>query len=270
MAYWKDTYEFEDSIEHEYKYAGNYGAKGEKRAEKKKPTKEQIARQNQTNRVIRMRRLIKANFKEKDYWCCLQYPKGFRLPLKEVKKDVKEFLRLLRKEYRARNKELKHIKRLEIGKYGGIHAHIIVPRIWTAQTDIILDECWQKAISKRKIRTEGLLDYKTIYEYGGYQALAEYICKIPKEESKEYQQLCLFPVEEQKQLLSVSTSRNLIRPEPKRKKYSHWTMRRILENGPKPRDGFFIDKDSIICGINPYTGMSYYKYTEIRIRGETA
>ena len=43
--YVKKTYRFKDSIEHEYSYAGKYGARGEKRSPKKKPTKEQIKRQ---------------------------------------------------------------------------------------------------------------------------------------------------------------------------------------------------------------------------------
>ena len=46
MAYSKKIYRFKDSNEYEYTYAGKYGAKGEKRAKKKKPTREQIQKQN--------------------------------------------------------------------------------------------------------------------------------------------------------------------------------------------------------------------------------
>ena len=40
MAYHRDLWEFADSAEYEYKYAGKYGAKGEKRRARKKATPE--------------------------------------------------------------------------------------------------------------------------------------------------------------------------------------------------------------------------------------
>ena len=272
MAYSKKIYRFKDSNEYEYTYVGKYGAKGEKRAKKKKPTKEQIKRQNQKNKEIRCRRLIKANFTVGDLWCCLKYPQGYRIPIEEVKKDLKKFLKMLRKNYKDKGKELKFIYRMEIGARGGIHIHILVNRIWHTQTDLILLKAWEEVLRRRKItrkRAAGLLDYKSIYDSGGYQSLAEYITKQPVEDSEEYKQLSLFVPVQQKILLSISSSRNLIRPEPQRKEIKHWTMRHMLEDGPKPSKGYYIEKDSIICGINPYTGMSYLKYTEVLIRGRT-
>lgn len=269
MAYIKKIYRFRDSNEYEYAYAGKYGAKGEKRAKKKKPTKEQVKRQNQRNREIRYRRLIKANFTRGDLWCCLKYPKGYRMELEEVKKDLRKFLKMLRKDYKDKGHQLKFIYRMEIGARGGIHIHILVNRIWHAQTDIILLKAWEKVLELRKIprkRTKGLLDYKSIYDSGSCQGLAEYIVKQPEEDSEEYRQLSLFAPVQQKQLLSVSSSRNLIRPEPEVKKVRRFTMRGIVENGPKPKKGYYIDKDSIVSGTNPYTGMNYLKYTEVRIR----
>ena len=78
MAYTRDTWMFPDSIEHEYKYMGKYGAAGEKREAKRNPTKEQIRKQNQWVREKLMRRLIKANFSPNDLWVTLKYPKGCR------------------------------------------------------------------------------------------------------------------------------------------------------------------------------------------------
>lgn len=272
MAYSKKIYRFKDSNEYEYTYVGKYGAKGEKRAKKKKPTKEQIQRQNQSNRETRYRRIIKANFRPGDLWCCLKYPKGYRISIEEVKKDMRKFLGMLRKNYKDKHSELKFIYRMEIGARGGIHIHILVNRIWNTQTDIILLKAWEEVLLRRKIppkKVRGLLDYKSLYDSGGYQNLAEYITKQPQEDSEEYKQLSLFAPVQQKTLLSVSTSRNLIRPEPQKKEIKHWTMRHIIDEGPKPSKGYYIDKSSIVCGINPFTGMSYLKYTEVRIRGKT-
>lgn len=272
MAYREKIYRFKDSIEYEFTYKGKYGARGEKRASKRKPTKEQIKRQNQKNKEIRTRRLIKANFVSGDLWCCLKYPQGYRIPLEDVRKDLRKYLVMIRKAYADRGKVLKYIYRLEIGERGGIHVHILVNRIWNAQTDLVLMKAWEEVLKRRKIsskRASGLLDYKSIYDAGGYKNLAEYITKQPEEDSKEYKQLSLFAPVQQKQLLAISSSRNLIRPEPQVKERTHWTMRRLLEIGPTPKKGYYIDKESIVCGINPYTGMSYFKYTEVRIRGKT-
>lgn len=272
MAYWHDTWSFRNSIEHEFKFAGKYGAKGEKRQKKKKPTPGQIAKQNQRNKETRMRRTIKANFAEKDLWCCCKYPEGIRLQIEDVKKDKSRFLRILRREYEKRGSPLKWVARLEIGERGGIHFHILVNRLWKSQSDILIADAWSRALERSALqsirpgcRTEGLVDWASTYDSGGYKALADYICKQPEEGTEEYKQLSLFAPEEQKQLLSVTSSRNLIRPEPERHYYSRRTMRKLVEDGPEPTPGYYIDIDSLYIGTNPYTGYSYCKYIELKI-----
>lgn len=257
--YWKETWRFPGSIEHEYKYAGNYGAKGEKRQKRKKATPEQIKKQNQLNREKKMRRLIKANFTENDMWVCLKYPKGTRKPLEEIKDDMSRFLRKLRTAYRKNEEELKYIYRLEIGKRGGIHYHLLVNRIrGAAASDMLIQSIW----------TQGRASFENIYDYGGYKALAEYIVKQP--DSAADKQLSLFEMDERKEFIKYSSSRNLIRPEPEKEKKFHLTMRSIVEkcrrNGaPDPTPGYYIDRDSVYIGKNRFTGMSYLQYTEYKI-----
>ena len=66
MAHIKDVYRFSNSNEYEYKYAGNYGAKGEKRYPKRKASEEQIRKQNQINRVKKVVNGKKSdNYKDK-------------------------------------------------------------------------------------------------------------------------------------------------------------------------------------------------------------
>ena len=184
-----------------------------------------------------------------------------------------KFIDNVRYAYRKLKHEFKWYLRLEVGELGGIHIHIIVNRIWGEQTDILLEKKWQYLLKKRGIKEEdtyGKVDWKNLYDAGGYKKLAAYIAKIPDEDSEEYQQLSLFAPVQQKRLCSVRSSKNLIRPEPEVKECYHRTMRKIIEYGPKPEPGFYIDEDSIVIGVNPYTGMSYLKYTEYRIRGRTA
>lgn len=258
--YWKETWRFPGSIEYEYKYAGNYGAKGEKRQKKKKATPEQIKKQNQLNREKKMRRLIKANFSEGDLWTTLKYPKGTRKELSEVKKDIKIFIRQLRAAHRKFDVELKFIYRLEIGRCGGIHFHILTNRIrGETSSDILIQRLW----------THGRASHTSIYEYGGFKDLAEYIVKQP--DSAIDEQLSMFDVNERKEFIKYSSSRNLVRPEPEKKKRTHMTMRKLVEqcnrgDGPVPTPGFYIDRDSVHIGVNRFTGMSYLRYTEYRIK----
>lgn len=270
--YREKIFRSQNVIEHEFSYKGKYGAKGEKRKDKKKPTKEQIARQNQTNKENYIRRTMVLNFFEGDLWCCLKYPEGYRLPYEEVEHDVDKFIANVRYAYRKLGREFKWFIRVQVGELGGIHIHIVVNRIWEIQTDVLLESKWRYLLRKRGIeeeKTYGKVDWETMYEAGGFKRLAAYIAKPYQEDSEEYKQLCLFDETEQKRLCSVRSSKNLIRPEPEVRDSYKSTMMKIIEFGPDPTPGFYIDKDSIYYGTNPYTGLSYLHYTEYRIRGRT-
>lgn len=253
MAYIRDVWRFPDSIEYEYKFVGKYGAKGEARAERAKPTPEQVARQNQLNREKKVRRLIKANFGPGDYWVTLKYPKGARPSLDGVKDDVKDFISRLRYLYKKAGEALKFIYRIEIGSRGGAHVHMIVNRCQGFPGDMLIQQTW----------TAGNVNFQHLREAGGYADLAAYLVKPPSAEAQRH--LDLLPEEERKEAIKYSSSRNLIRPEPERKEYSHTTMRRILDEGPTVTDGYYIDPDSVVTGVNAYTGMSYLHYTEVKL-----
>ena len=252
MAYTRYIYRFKDSIEYEFHYAGKYGAKGEKRSKKVKATPEQIEKQNQKNKENKVRRLIKANFKQNDLWLTLKFPKGTRKPPDEVKKLLGVFLESLRRKYKRRGSELKFIYRMEIGKQGGIHIHMICNDITDAFK--LIQDTWK----------HGRVNFQCLYEDGEYEQLASYLVKQPDEEVG--QQLSLFPEEDQKQFIKYSSSRNLIRPAPEKKKFTHYTVRKLIENGPTASEGFYIDQSSIRQGINNITGTSYLYYTEYRLR----
>lgn len=252
--YIQKTYFFLDSNEYEFVYKGKYGAKGEKRAKRKKPTPEQMKKQNQTNKENKVRRLIKKNFTKRDYWITLKYKAGERPGVKKLKKDFQKFIRRLRRVYTKLSAELKYIYRMEIGRLGGVHTHMILNRVGSG-LDVVVRDAW--------IASGGYaIDYELLRDEDGYSELAKYIVKEPDEE--QAQQLSLFETEEAEQLVRYGRSRNLEEPVPEKKAYSRRTVRRLVEDGPKPSKGCYIDKNSIRCGVNPYTGLSYLRYTEIK------
>ena len=248
-----DTFEFPDkngmilSREYEYKYFGHYGAKGEKRLPKKQITPEQIARQNHTNKVKKIRRKLKNNFWAGDYWVTFTYRKDTTKSIDEVMEDIKAMMEKLRRKYKKAAVPLKWIRRIEIGSRGGIHVHMVLNRI--EGLDIILTDLWEHG----HVNIE-LLD-------GNYENLAEYIAKEPTDQQKRL--MHSMDIEESK-LIRYSCSRNLVEPVPEREEKSHRTMRSIFNNDLQPSEGFYIDKDTIIKGINYVTGMTYLQYEEKR------
>lgn len=255
MAYRKKTWTFWNSVEYEITWAGRYGAKGEKRKKKQKATPDQIKRQNQWKREKYLRRLIKANFFPGDYWLTLKYRKGARPALERVVKDMGNFIRRLRRQYEKYGTQLKYIYRIEIGKRGGIHVHMIANR--TEGGDLVIRDEWKKAG-----QTAGIY-FTQLEEDGDYRKLAEYIVKQPDGETEG--QLELFPEGERKKLKTYSASRNLVKPEPETKDYKRRKVRKLVENGPEARDGYYIDKNTVKTGVNPVTGYSYCHYTEFRL-----
>lgn len=63
----------------------NTEAAGQIREKKRKATPEEIKKHNQWKRERDVRRLIKWNFRERDYWITLTYPKDYRPTWEEMK-----------------------------------------------------------------------------------------------------------------------------------------------------------------------------------------
>lgn len=246
-----DIYRFNNSIEYEYKFIGNYGAKGEKRSRKQKKTPEDIAKYNQRQKAKTVRRLLKANFQKGDFWTTLTYQKGASKNIEEVAKDLKNFIERIKRAYKKQNVPCKYIYRIEIGSRGGIHIHIVLNRI--TDLDKIIQDKWTYGIAHNELLNEG-----------PYEELSEYIVKPPSDQAKKILKTYA-DSEDIKKLIKYSCSRNLIRPLPEIHEKTHSTMRRIFNNPLKPTDGYYIDKNSIKRGTNLFTGYGYLQYQELKL-----
>lgn len=233
------TYIFEDSIE-VYEYLdGKYGAPGEKRGVKREATPDQIKKRNQWNKERKARHKLKTWFKENDFLALLTYKKEERPPdMKAAKKDFQEAMRIIRREYKKRGYELRWMRNIEVGPRGAWHIHVVINR--EADTDLILKKTW----------THGRIDFKHLYEEGGFADLAGYITKTPETANRYNEKL----VE-----TSYSSSRNLPVPEPEQKRFVRWPKK------PKEKKGYYIDKSSYFEGTNQATGYKFRYYTMIRL-----
>ena len=93
---------------------GRYGARGEKRKEKKQATPEQIKRQNQFNRTRKLRRRMRFNFKEDDLYWTFTFDKKMRPGTMAEAKNIFKYLREeIRKKCRSQEKQFKWIVRIE-------------------------------------------------------------------------------------------------------------------------------------------------------------
>lgn len=240
MSYRKKIYRFKNAIEIEEFHTGRFGAPGEKRREKKKPTPELIERINQKNKEKTCRRKLRSHFEIHDYFSTLTYQREQRPgSMEEAKDDFKRFLREVRREYEKRGERLKWIRNIEVGTKGAWHVHLVINRI--SDTDVILAKAWKHG----KVRNQLLFDK------GEFKELAAYMTKTPKTDPRLRE-------------TSYSASRNLPVPAPEEKTYLRWKTWKE----PKVPKGFYLDKESLYEGVNPLTGYRFRTYTLLRIKRE--
>lgn len=217
------TWKFNDSWEIKERHSGKYGAPGEKRTKRKKPTPEQMRENNQRNRIEKNRRLIKWNFiPGEDYWVTFTYrPDQRPKDRKQAQKIMENFRKCLHRRFDKAETEMKWICITEIGSKGAVHHHMIINRI--PGLDIMLAKMWKY----------GHVSIKLLYKEGDFQGLAEYLCK----ESR------------------VSRSRNMIEEDPEIKPMKRGTWPEEI----KVPKGFYLDKDSVREGVNLF-GFKYRHY----------
>lgn len=244
MSYLKTIIKAGKTIEVYKSYTKRVDGKIE-RGQKEKVTPEEMEKINQDNAERKLTRLINANFGEGDYFTTLTYRKELRQTPKESKKAIKDLLKKLRKEYRKFGVPLKYIHVTEY-KNKAIHHHMIINECPGLNVPRLIRELW----------TYGRPDFKLLDGIGQYKDLAAYLIKETSKTFKEHE-------DGHKQ--RYSCSRNLVRPVPITE-----VVRRAMSwsTNPKPIKGYFIDKDTIYNGVNPFTGREYQRYTMISLDAE--
>ena len=254
MAFSLKQYVLGDIREAEAGYTGKRTGRG--RA--KKATPEEMERWNRAKRRKAVRLLIEANFKKRDPWICLKYRKGTRKSVQEVSKDLSDFCRRMRIAYKKEKQAFRWIARIEVGRLGGLHVHLICNAFKGDGLNLITDT-WAKVSPEASRANVEALD-----DNPDREQLADYITKEADKDDDQYH----LPgtIEDRRAVLRIRSSRNLIRPEPEKTPLTKREFEKLMTNGPKPAEGFIIIPDSVRRGENPITGMPYIRWKERRIK----
>lgn len=232
--YKRTIYRMPNCIYVELSHSGRYGAPGMPRRKKQNVTKEAQEKANQKRREKLMAMKINMNFLPGDFHLVLTYTRENRCGMEEAKKNLKRFLEKLRYRYDKVNEQLKYIAVTAVGERGAVHHHIIINNIEGTTMKWI-----------RKYWEMGRPYFTPLDEEGDYRKLAQYIFK--QDTSGE--------------IHAYTCSRNLVMPTPE-----VTIMKRATFGEPKPKKGYYVEKESVFIGINPVTGFLYQHYTLRKVR----
>lgn len=238
MSYMQKKYRYGNQIEVKQYHTARYGAPGQPRQKKTKPTPEAVRKQNQRRKEEQTARIIGANFVEGDYVRTLTFAPAQRpADMKEAQKIFKDFYQRLRREYRKRYFELFWIANIECTPRGAWHIHFICNAIFGGAD--IIKELWQHG---------GVYDQliRDITRSG--KDLGSYMSKTPDSTADGEHKV----VE-----AKLTHSKNLIIPEAEEKLISGWK----LKDAPRIPKGWYLIKESYFEGIN----LEGYKYRTFKL-----
>ena len=235
MAYERKKWAFPSAIEIEERHTARYGAPGEPRAEKRKPTPEEVQRINRKNKTRRCLRKLRQYFTPGDLYVTLTYKQELRpAGMDAAKEDWRKLRRILAKEFKKAGITFRWIRNIECGTRGAWHIHLVMKRIQDA--DRILAKAWP----------HGKIVWQSLIEEGAYRRLAEYMTKTPETDTGLRE-------------ADYDASRNMPIKEPKR------TVIRWQDTWKAPRvpKGWRLDEESLEEGVN-LAGYRFRHYTLLR------
>lgn len=201
------------------------------RAAKSNPSREAVIRNNDKIAVKELARLLNSNFHPGDWHATLTY-EGDEPSQKEAKKELRNFIRRMGREYAKAKREFRWIAVTEY-KNHRIHHHVVMSYIESS----VINEQWKR----------GYVKYSALDRSRNYRKLAEYLVKETTKTMRE-------PGNETKR--RWTSSRNLVRPIIKREIVHPSAM---FEQ-PKAFKGYEIDQDTIHRYEHPFTGIEHLEY----------
>lgn len=219
-----------------YKHHGT----GTKRGAREQESPERIKRANLRAAETKLRRLMNHNFKDGDYLVRLDFSKDSSPGgSADMQKEMAYFIRRLKRCYQKVCAELKYIYVKEIGPKGGRHIHMM------------LNKCDIDWI--RKSWKVGGIHIDPLYSHGQYGQIASYFIKYASRTE-----------ETEGKIIGKRyyASRSCKMPEVVKRVIAAGTFRKKVTE----KKGFYLEKDSVVEGVNELTGYEYFCYTLHRIK----
>lgn len=248
MATKRKTYSFRkgEVLEVEEYHDGNYGAPGESRTKRRKPTPEEMHRINLLNKQKRCRHRMLEYFHKSDHFCTWNYDPEERPPdMKGALKDWQKAIRIVKREYKKRGHELRWIRNIEKGSKGAWHIHVMVNAIPGGEG--IMVNAWPHGGTHIKKVVQCKQYSEDMNQLASYITKDETTVETKKDGTKGKPRLSE---------ASYNTSKNMPLKPPKEKKLVRW------REEVKPKKGYYIS--SMHEGINPI-GLKYRRYTMVRL-----
>lgn len=241
MPYIKETCITGKVVEVRKYFSPRYHPRGEKRAPRKKPTPEQMAKVNQRAAERNLRRLMNANFRDGDFLVKLDFFNKQGITAEEMQKDIATFVKKLRIKFQGAGQEFKYIYVKEIGPRGSRHIHMMLPRCSTE----ILTAMWE----------HGGIHIDPLYSKGQYKQIAAYFIKYADKSTETAGKLVG---------KRWYASRNLVKPKVKKEVVKANAYRET----PKVPKGYALEPDSVVKGTSEITGYDYYFYSCMRLEDD--
>jgi len=177
-------------------------------------------------------------------WVTLTYPQKSKPDSETVRRNIKEFLKRMRRQFRKIGKECKYIFSVGRGKRGAVHLHMVMSKIDTE----IVSTTWQNIVNGGKwvhVHTEHLDKSQN------WHKVAQYIIKNGEETF-----LSDDPIIKKR----FSSSRNLRDTKPR----ARIVFARRWKEQPPERKGYYIDPELSYNGVNKYGyPMQYTVYVRL-------
>lgn len=239
MPYRHETCRAGRTKQHTYYYAWRADTKGGSRRKKENRTSEAQKKVNSRQAVKRLTWILNENFDGTSQYVTWSYAKENRpAGKKELRKDVSDLLRSLRKEYRAAGMIVKYVWVAEVGDRGAVHIHMVVNGIDTRR----LKKCWNK----------GWITIKPMDDSGQYRRLAAYFVKYSEKTMKTCEGFGG---------RRYNSSKNLKIPKPVK---TTVRSKDAYNHTIEIPQGWYLDKDSVAEAWHEVTGYMYFTYTLIQ------
>lgn len=195
----------------------------------------------------KLRWKLNANFSPGDYHLVLHYY-DTQQDLQKAEADKREFLRLLRKEFRKLGAVWKYVSCTETKRMTNIHHHIILPEVPPS----ILSKVWERVVGENG----GNISIKPLDRRGNHAKLARYLMKESESTVRRWRELG-------KRYKRFTCAQGMIQPEPAYQEIpsAHWAPE------PRPRKGWNLLKDddgaTVKNGVHEINGYPWQEYFEI-------